>query len=528
LEYYFLVSDKPKKKLRRRTVPTPEKVTVNSGERPDTAENHRSIEKARLILMVGDGVGKSFEVLDEATIGRDPDCEIQPDFSDVSRRHARVRRIDDRFEVEDLGSRNGTLINAQPVNANEPMPLNFGDRIQVGTHAVYLFTYQDAIEDQLLQAQKMESVGQLAGGIAHEFNNLLGAVLNNVDYIEDLEQTLPVGDEDVRSCLRDIKGAVGRAVELTNQLLDFTPSRTENKPLDLSRMIEDVARMIHRTFDRAIEVKTEVEPGLMVLGDRAQLHQIVMNICLNARDAMPDGGHLQLKVRSIHVNQAGAASVPFVGAGQHVALTVSDDGCGMSKETVKRAFDPFFTTKPPGQGTGLGLSMVYGIVKNHGGTVQIQSEPEDGTTVRIYLPAHMPDEETRPTSPSEFPAVGAAVDHVLLVDDEEVVRKSTARLLELQGYNVLCAEDGQEGVALFKSYQPLISFVVLDVIMPKMGGMKAFEAMREIDPEVPIIVTSGYTQTEKAKEFLDRGAVGFLSKPYRSDALKAMIAKIKD
>ena len=520
------MGDHPRKKLRRRTIPTPEK--VSDRDRPDTADEHRSIERARLILMVGDGVGQSHEVRDQITIGRDAECDVQPDFSDVSRRHARVRRIDEsRFEVEDLGSRNGTLVNGRPIQADEALPLSFGDRIQVGTRAIYLFTYQDTIEEQLLQAQKMESVGQLAGGIAHEFNNLLGAVLNNVDYIEDLDPARSVGHEDVRSCLKDIKGAVGRAVELTNQLLDFTPSRSESKPLDLSRMVEDVARMIHRTFDRSIEIKTEVEPGLMVLGDRTQLHQIVMNLCLNARDAMPDGGHLELKVRSLQVNQAGAASLPFVSAGRHVALTISDDGCGMSKETAKRAFDPFFTTKPPGRGTGLGLSMVYGIVKNHGGTVQLDSEPAEGTTVRIYLPAHSADEEERPTGPAEFPAVGAAVDHVLLVDDEEVVRKSTARLLELQGYNVLAAEDGLEGVALFRRYQPLIAFVILDVIMPKMGGMKAFEAMREIDPEVPIIVTSGYTQLEKAQEFLERGAVGFLSKPYRADALKAMIAKIE-
>jgi len=479
-------------------------------------------ERAYLVVVMGPGVGRKYEVHDEIVIGRSPDADVQLAFGDVSRAHVKVVKADRPlgFFVEDLGSRNGTLVNGMPVHRRQ---LRFGDRIQVGASTILLFTYHDQLEEQLLQSQKMESIGRLAGGIAHDFNNLLGAVLNNVDFLDALDPGRPLSDEEVQACLSDIKTAVGRAVDLTRQMLGFARrGKYEDRPTNITELVREVVGMVRRTFDRAITVQARIEPELCVRGDRTQLHQVLMNLCLNARDAMTGGGVLRIEAKETDVDSLDESTRAFLDPGPHVSLTVQDSGCGMDEQTRSRVFEPFFTTKPPGCGTGLGLATVYGIVKNHGGHVELVSELNEGSVFRIFLPTVEPATATHETGPQQV--LGKTrTGTVLMIDDEEVVRKSTSRLLAHLGFEVITARDGQEGVDLFREHHGRILFVLLDLIMPRMGGEETLDALREIDPGVKVLVSSGFTDESRVQRLTEKGAQGFLPKPFDMGALHQAI-----
>jgi len=506
---------------------TTEHLAVQGGRKDATTEDRLvPLERAYLVVVMGPGVGRKYEVKDEIVVGRSTEADIQLAFGDVSRAHAKVTRSSRpvAFHVQDLASRNGTLVNGLPVQRKQ---LRFGDRIQIGASTILLFTYHDQLEDQLLQSQKMESIGRLAGGIAHDFNNLLGAVLNNVDFLDALDHHHTLGDAEVRSCLIDIKTAVNRAVDLTKQMLGFARrGKYEDRPTNITELVREVVAMVRRTFDRAITVQAHVEPELYVRGDRTQLHQVLMNLCLNARDAMTGGGVLRIEaLEYTDLDLLDESTKAFLDPGGHVLLVVEDTGCGMDEDTRARAFEPFFTTKPPGRGTGLGLATVYGIVKNHGGHVQLVSEVEKGSVFRIYLPAidQVPAElETGPQRMSEKLGGGT----ILVVDDEEVVRKSTGRLLGQLGFEVMLACDGQEATRLFQVHHETIQFVLLDLIMPRMGGEETFVALKKIDPRVKVVIASGFTDEGRARKMTDMGARGFLPKPFDNEALRAVISKV--
>jgi two-component system, cell cycle sensor histidine kinase and response regulator CckA len=379
----------------------------------------------------------------------------------------------------------------------------------------------DRLEAQLRQAQKMEAIGTLAGGIAHDMNNVLGAIMSLASVMRVESDSDDPHQRDVEEILVSCKQ--GR--DLTQNLLGFArKGRYERKRLSINRIVDDVTDVLQRTITEKISIKTELARELrLVEGDPNQFTGVLTNVCLNAVDAMQPRavGEATLTVSTdlCELSAAQRRLHPELAPGPYVRLRVRDTGVGMSEETLERAFEPFFSTKARGRGTGLGLAMVYGTVVNHGGLVQLTSEEDAGTTMTICLPAMGPGEvESETTGRIEIPTM-TRQGTVLLVDDEELIRTSGQRLLRALGYRVLLAEDGAEAVEIFGEQRSDILMVVLDMVMPVMDGVDTFLKLRELDPKVKILLTSGHTLEEKAAMLLERGARGFLQKPYTLDAL---------
>ncbi len=480
---------------------------------------------AQLTILVGQDAGRLHRVETTGLIGRGTEATIRISSHDVSRRHASLGLNNaGEFFIEDLGSRNGTRVNGVPVRRQVLQP---GDKIIVGASTVLLFTRQDGLEDQLLHLQKMESLGQLASGVAHDFNNLLGAVLANTSFLKTMGPETRLSNSDVRESIEDIEMAARRAVDLVKQLLWFARrGKFEELPTSVSRLAEEVAGLVKRTFSDDVELITTIDPDLYVVGDKTQLHQVFINLCINARDAMPSGGRLVIDAESIAYEKADEISRTFLKPGPHVQVTISDTGVGMDKETCRRVFDPFFTTKEQGKGIGLGLAMVYGIIKNHGGHVEVESEQGKGTSFRVYLPLA---EEDDAAARAEFPRVTTRKQPrkvVLLVDDDVSFRNSTERLLKGLGYQVLTAISGEEGIRLYQKHGDKIEMVLLDMKMPGMDGGATFLQMKKIDPRVHVVLCSGEADQGSVKWLLSAGAAGFLPKPFDAEALTRVINKV--
>ncbi len=370
------------------------------------------------------------------------------------------------------------------------------------------------LEKQVLQAQKMEAIGTLAGGVAHDFNNILQAIFG---YTQILLMSKDEDDPDVQN-LKQIEMSARRASELTQQLLAFSRKvKSELRPVDLNHEVHQLEKLLRRTIPKMIDIELRLAKDLKVINaDPAQLEQVMMNLCLNARDAMPEGGRLIIQTENVILDEQYCKEHLGSRAGSYVMLSVSDTGHGMDKEILERIFEPFFTTKQVGKGTGLGLAMVYGIVKNHNGYITCYSEPGKGTTFKIYLPVienvPEPRDPAKPEDNSDLPR--GKGEGILLVDDEEAIRDLGRRILEGFGYRVLLAKDGSEALEIYRANQEQISLVILDLIMPVMGGGQCLQEILKIDPEAKVIVASGYALDGKTKEVIDSGAKGFVSKPY--------------
>ncbi|MBX9584364.1 MAG: PAS domain S-box protein, partial [Gemmataceae bacterium] len=400
-------------------------------------------------------------------------------------------------------------------------------------------TERRKLEEQLRQAQKMEAIGQMAGGLAHDFNNLLTAVLGNLSLVK-----LPPGDPN-RPLLAAAEQAGVRAADLTRKLLGYARrNQLLPGPVAPREAFAEVVGLLRRTLDPRIAIRVEVAADCgPVLADPGLLNQALMNLCLNARDAMPDGGTLTLSAGRADPTPAGpdGEAVPDAPGGPFVRLSVADTGCGMTDAVKSCIFDPFFTTKGVGKGTGLGLPMVHGIVKQHRGWVGCTSAPGRGTRIDLYLPAadepevpapgpaaaHPPLPAPGDTPPDGTPTLAAAAKAglipdptVLLVDDEPMIRDLGRAILERAGYRVLTAEDGLDGVEVFARERGRIGLVVLDVMMPRMSGRDAFRELVRLDPGVRVLFSTGYSAQELSE--LD-GAVGLLNKPYRPAELLAAV-----
>jgi len=378
---------------------------------------------------------------------------------------------------------------------------------------------QARIGDQLRQAQKMESVGQLAAGVAHDFNNLLTVINGYAGMM--INQLAP--DVPQRRLAQQILDAGERAAELTSQLLAFSrkkPVRPE--VVDLNRLILDSKKMLEPLLGEAIELTIALEPRLScVWADRVQLHQVLMNVTANARDAIEGGGRVHISTALTHA--PGPSGNPtLLAAGEYVTLSVSDTGCGMDARTRERIFEPFFTTKEPGKGTGLGLATVYGIVRQCAGWIQVDSEPGRGTIVRIDLPATQASEAAaRPVA--QLSGKWATPSTVLLVEDQEAVQQYLALVLEQQGYTVLSAGTPGEALSLLNDHAPVIRAVVSDVIMPGMSGPEMIQKMRKVLPDLKVLFISGYPADVLSQQRALVDGCDYLPKPIQAGVLCARL-----
>jgi signal transduction histidine kinase/ActR/RegA family two-component response regulator len=374
---------------------------------------------------------------------------------------------------------------------------------------------ESALEEQVRVSQKMEAIGLLAGGVAHDFNNLLQVIQGYTAIALDAGTSLP----DRFSSLEQVRGAGQRAAQLTQQLLAFSrQQRLQKSDLDVNQAIRDLLRMIERLIGEHIAVNFVPGHGLgNVCADRAQFDQVLLNLCLNARDALPSGGRIAIQTENVIVNGAFRESHPWAKPGRYVLLSVSDNGIGMDRETQARIFEPFFSTKPKGKGTGLGLSVVYGVVKQHDGMVHVYSEPGKGTTFKIYLPivGRSPSEE----GPKYTAAASRGTETILLAEDDPLVRDLAKRILTRAGYHVLVANDGAEACALFAQNAPVIALVVLDVVMPQVSGPDAYKRMEHLRAGVPVIFCSGYAGSALEGYSFDAPGRRLLAKPYGADEL---------
>ncbi len=385
-------------------------------------------------------------------------------------------------------------------------------------------TEQLVLEGQLRQAHKMESIGLLAGGVAHDFNNLLTGILG---YANILKSHAQPNDETYKAAAV-IEVAGKRAAQLTEQLLGFArKGKHQNVPIDLHSTIHEVIDLLSRTIDKNIEIKRHFRIAKAnVLGDPNQIQQVLLNLAINSRDAMPDGGELTFETDLADLDEIFCQSHPSVIPGRYVMISVSDTGSGIPEDIRGRIFEPFFTTKEQGKGTGMGLAMVYGIVKNHGGSIWVYSEMDQGTTVKIYLPLFVESDGDDNTDDVSSVSVISGSGRILLVDDEEVVRTVAAMMLKELGYDVIEASNGRVAIDLYRARHSEIDLVIIDMVMPQMGGRECYVALKEIDPELRAILSTGYSLDGTTQEILDLGVNAFIQKPYVLSEISAVIAEV--
>jgi nitrogen-specific signal transduction histidine kinase len=379
-------------------------------------------------------------------------------------------------------------------------------------------------EDQFRQSQKMEAVGRLAGGVSHDFNNLL-TVING--YTQVLLARLPAGDP-ARGPVELINKAGNRAAGLTRQLLAFSRRQVlEPKVFDLNGTVVDLGKMLQRLIGEDIELNTLPASGLRrIKADLGGIEQVIMNLVVNARDAMPKGGRLTIETRNVELDQNYARTHSEVVPGPYVMLAISDTGCGMDEATKARLFEPFFTTKEMGKGTGLGLATVYGIVKQSGGHVAVYSEPGHGSTFKVYLPCT----EEKPTAaslPSLRPAAAPkGKGTVLLVEDEDMVRTLSRQILQEQGYTVLEARHGKEAMQLSERDMDSVRLTVTDVVMPEMDGRDLAKRLLHRRPDMKVLYVSGYTDNAVIRNGLLEPGAAFLEKPFTPERLAHKVHEV--
>jgi len=453
----------------------------------------------------------------------------------VGRNFSELAEQGDRAQVADLISRAGNgETGLKPVElrmgksgaGDERMAELFASPMAGGKAILYLVdvSEQKALETKFAQSQKMQAVGQLAGGVAHDFNNLLTVIIGNCEFLLMRHQA---GDPSFKE-INEVHQNALRAAALVSQLLAFSRKQTmQPKALVLGDVIGELAQMLRRLVGEGITLNVERDSNLWTVhADEAQLSNAIINLVVNARDAMPSGGTVAIRTVNQTVTTSSALGTAIMPPGDYVRIEVSDTGTGMSKEIQSKIFDPFFTTKPVGQGTGLGLATVYGIVKQTGGFITVDSEVGKGTAFNIYLPRLRVDASTAPVEIAPVQARDVTgQDTILLVEDEEAVRSFAARALRMRGYNVLEAAGGEEALEIVKSEAHTIHLIITDVVMPSMDGPTMVRHVKQLKPDLRVIFMSGYAEEAFRRNDQSSEDIHFLPKPF---GLKQLAAKVKE
>jgi two-component system, cell cycle sensor histidine kinase and response regulator CckA len=374
---------------------------------------------------------------------------------------------------------------------------------------------REHLQNRLRQSEKLEAIGQLAGGVAHDFNNHLSAILGFAEMLLDREQPA-----DERRYAEKIVTCCRRAADLTRQLLAFARKGNYlSVPVDVNKVIHELVGLLRHSIDRRITLEQVFEtPSAFITGDPTQVQNALMNMALNARDAMPEGGRLAFATGVVLLDEDYCRRMPYVlEPGRYVRISVEDTGLGMDAETCKRLFEPFFTTKEVGKGTGLGLASVYGTVKQHGGAINVYSEPGRGSCFKVYLPLLASLDDPDEHAKDRIDTRGTS--RILLVDDETLVAEMATGMLQGLGYTVDVCADGQEAVEFYRRSWRAIDLVILDMIMPRLGGVDTFRALLSVNPKARIILSSGFSVEGEAQGLLNQGALAFLQKPYHKSEL---------
>jgi two-component system, cell cycle sensor histidine kinase and response regulator CckA len=384
-------------------------------------------------------------------------------------------------------------------------------------------TEQRNLEAQLRRAQRMESLGTLAGGIAHDLNNVLAPILMSVQILNS-----KITDPNLKKLISTLEAGTKRGSEIIKQVLSFARGTEKDfGPQQLRYIVSEIEAILKQTFPKNIQLRIGVSKDLSpILGDATQLNQVLMNLCINSRDAMPDGGRLTVTAEDMYMDETYARLILDAHPGQYVVLTVADTGTGIPLDVQEKVFEPFFTTKERGKGTGLGLSTVYTIVRSHNGLIRMYSEYGKGTEIKIFLPATQ-QKEQKFEKVTDKELLHGNGELILVVDDELFVLQISKEVLEVQGYSVITAMDGAEATALFAdSEKGAIKLVITDMNMPLMDGSSTIRALRRLDPDLKIIISSGLLTNVTSANLTDLETQGYLSKPYTAEQLLIMVQKV--
>ncbi|CAB1062897.1 PAS/PAC sensor hybrid histidine kinase [Olavius sp. associated proteobacterium Delta 1] len=420
------------------------------------------------------------------------------------------------------GTKKILYLSASLIRDDDQKPLGFRGIVQDVTDQLIAEKQREQLASQMLNAQKMEAIGTLAGGIAHDFNNLLMGFQGNLSLmLMDVNPKHPHYDY-----LLNMENHVKRGSELTRQILGFARGgKYEVKPTDLNDLLEKSSEMFSRTR-KEISIHKKFQEGLWsVEVDRGQIEQVLLNLFVNAWQAMPSGGKFFIETQNLVLEEGDYAKPYALNPGKYVRISVTDTGIGMDKNTLERIFEPFFTTKEVGRGTGLGLASAYGIIKNHNGVIDVDSEKDRGSTFRIYLPVSH-KEVIKDEASNEKALKGRET--ILLVDDEEMIAEIGKKMLERLGYSVLLAESGEKALQTYEAHRDSIDLIILDMIMPDMGGSVTYDQLKAKDPDIRVLLSSGYSLNGQASQIMRRGCDGFIQKPFNLEQISKKIREILD
>ncbi len=467
------------------------------------------------------GAEKMYGYTAKETMGKPIEMLSPPDRQEESSLlRARVLGGEEVIRTETMHVRKG----ARSIDASLTLSPIIGDAGAISGISTIArdITEQKAMDAQFRRTQRMETLGSLASGIAHDLNNVLTPITLGLETL----QRKYADDEKTIRLLAMLESAINRGTGVVKQILTFARgSEVKRAPLELAAVVEDMKRIIEDTFPKSITATVDVRPGnWLILGDKTQIQQVLMNLCVNARDAMPKGGRLTISVKSVVIDENYAKMSNGVKPGDYVMLQVSDTGTGIRKENLEKLFEPFFTTKESGMGTGLGLSIVQGIVKGHGGFIEVESELNKRTTFKIYLPLALSQDAPHQIEFDMKPRLGHG-ESIIIVDDEAAIREITKSTLESYRYNVLVAEDGSEAVALFARHSDQVVLVLTDLIMPIMDGVATIHALRRLNPNLKIIATTAHPDGDQHAG-IDGNVNAVLKKPYTAATLMNCITQV--